>query len=59
MSRSGRAIALQLAREGFDVTIADLPSMRSSAEATAEEVHELGQRTNVALGDVSIRAEVQ
>lgn len=55
----GRAIALQVATEGFDVTIADLPALRGPAEATANEITHLGRKSNVALGDVSKRDEVE
>lgn len=41
------------------MTIADLPSMKATAEDTSEEVRKLGQRANVALGDVSIRSDVE
>lgn len=55
----GRAIAVQLASEGFDVTIGDLPSLRESAEATAEKIRHLGRKANVALADVSDRSQVE
>ena len=55
----GKAIALKLASTGYDVTIADLPALQSSAEATASEVRSLGRKSHVVLGDVSIRSDVE
>ena len=55
----GRAIALQLATEGFAITVADLPALQPAAEATADSIRQLGRRANVALADVSNRSEVE
>ena len=56
---SGRAIALALAREGYDVTVADLPGMRTAAEDTAGEIEKLGRKSHVVAVDVSNRSEVE
>lgn len=55
----GRAIALQLATDGFDVTVADLPALQSLAEDTANSMRALGRKSHVSLTDVSDRSEVE
>ncbi|VUC31959.1 unnamed protein product [Clonostachys rosea] len=55
----GKAIALRLASDGYDVTIADIPAMSAEAEAAAKEIAALGRKSFVALGDVSVRANVE
>lgn len=47
----GKAIALRFAREGADVAVLDVE--RETAEATAQEIRELGRRALVAATDVS------
>ncbi|MDE1947508.1 MAG: SDR family oxidoreductase [Burkholderiales bacterium] len=49
----GRAIALRLAREGYDIGVVDLDA--AGAEATAEQVRALGRRACVARADVGRR----
>lgn len=55
----GRAIALRLATEGYDVTIADLPAMRDEAEGVANEIERSGRKSHVFCLDVSKREEVE
>lgn len=50
----GRAIALALARDGFDVALGYLRS-ESAAKLTAEEIESLGQRANLLCFDVADR----
>jgi 3-oxoacyl-[acyl-carrier protein] reductase len=47
----GKAIALRFAREGADVAVLDVE--RETAEATVQEIRELGRRALVAATDVS------
>jgi glucose 1-dehydrogenase/3-oxoacyl-[acyl-carrier protein] reductase len=54
----GRAIALELAREGADVAINDVDGAEA-AEAVAGEARALGVRSIVAMGDVSRGADAQ
>lgn len=54
----GRAIALKLAHDGYDVTVADLASMKSASEEVAAEIEKLGRKANVAECDVSSMADV-
>jgi glucose 1-dehydrogenase len=51
----GRAVAIELARHGADVTV-NYAAHREEAEDTAREVEELGRRALVFQGDVSDRA---
>jgi meso-butanediol dehydrogenase/(S,S)-butanediol dehydrogenase/diacetyl reductase len=49
----GRGIALRLARDGFDVAVADLPEMRAESEATTEVIRAEGRRSAAIDVDVS------
>jgi NAD(P)-dependent dehydrogenase (short-subunit alcohol dehydrogenase family) len=53
----GRAVCLQLAREGADVAVADQNG--EAAEATAQAVRELGRRSLAIAVDVRDRGQVQ
>ncbi|HEV2057053.1 MAG TPA: SDR family NAD(P)-dependent oxidoreductase [Methylomirabilota bacterium] len=53
----GRATALELARQGADVVIAELD--QASAKRTAEEVGALGRRAVVAPTDVTSRVDLR
>ncbi|KAI7019299.1 3-oxoacyl-reductase [Hortaea werneckii] len=55
----GKAIALRLARDGYDVCINDIPANSSGCDAVAEEVERLGRRACVALADISKFNEVE
>ncbi len=52
----GRATALELARLGADIVIAELD--RANAERTATEVQALGRRASVVPTDVTSRADL-
>jgi 3-oxoacyl-[acyl-carrier protein] reductase len=52
----GRAIAIGLARDGFDVVV-NGSSDRAAAEAVAAEARGLGAQALVAMGDVGQRDE--
>lgn len=53
----GRAIALRLARDGWDIGVVDLNE--AGAQETATLVRELGRRACVAVGNVARRDSVQ
>jgi len=53
----GRAIALELARQGADIVIAEMD--QAGAKRTAEEVGALGRRAVVAPTDVTSRADLR
>ena len=55
----GRAIALGLAREGFDVVVNDIARQQAELAAVAEEVVGLGRRGIALTADVSDRAQVR
>ncbi len=55
--RLGRAIALRLARDGYDVAI-HYRSSKPEAEAMAAEIKALGRRTALVDGELSKEAEV-
>ncbi len=55
--RLGRAIALKLAAEGFDIAI-HYRSSQVEAEALALEVRSLGRRAALVAGELSLEAEV-
>lgn len=50
----GKAIALQLAQAGFDVTV-HARSRQQEAEQVVEEIHALGQASHALLFDVNER----
>ncbi|KAL1667323.1 hypothetical protein GGF50DRAFT_48860 [Schizophyllum commune] len=55
----GRAIALQLANDGLDITLNDLPSAKDQLDEVRAEVETRGRRTLVIVGDVSSEADVE
>ena len=55
----GRAIALRLAQDGFDVAINDLPSQQAALEEVEAGISQLGKRSAIFLGDVSVEKEVE
>lgn len=54
----GRAIALRLAHDGYDVAINDISANQPLAEAVAQEIRDMGQKSTVAIADVSRLSEV-
>ncbi len=55
----GRAIALGLAREGFDVVVNDIARQRTELEAVAGEIRAMGRQCIALDADVSDRGEVR
>ena len=55
----GRAIALGLARDGFDVVVNDIARQRDELEAVAAEIEASGRRGFALFADVSDAAEVR
>jgi 3-oxoacyl-[acyl-carrier protein] reductase len=53
----GKAIALELAKAGFDVTV-HARSRQSEAEAVAKEIQALGQASHVLMFDVNEREKI-
>ena len=55
----GRAIALRIVDDGFDVAVSDLPSGKDSLEGLSQEIVAKGRRSCIVIGDVSVEADVQ
>ncbi|OQN97882.1 hypothetical protein B0A48_16193 [Cryoendolithus antarcticus] len=55
----GKAIALRLAQDGYDICVNDVTANKQGAEEVAEEIRKLGRKSTVALGDVSVLSEVE
>lgn len=56
----GRAIALRLASDGFDVALNDLPSKRAELEALAKDIQgQFSRRTLIITGDVAEETTVK
>ena len=58
-SNSGKAIALRLANDGYDVCINDIAGNKSEAEEVAKQVQSVGRKSFVYTADVSNLGEVQ
>lgn len=54
----GRAIALRLADDGFDIALADLSSKQESLDSAAEEIKSRGRKVIIVPTDVSKEQEV-
>lgn len=54
----GRAIALRLADDGFDIAINDLPHAQQALDELSKEITDKGRKTFFIIGDVSVDAEV-
>lgn len=55
----GKAIALRLARDGYDVCVNDIAANKQGCEEVAKEIQGLGRRSCVAIADVTKLNEVQ
>ena len=55
----GRAIALRLAADGFNVAINDVASKRSDLDRIAHEIADKGRLTKIVIADVSAHNQVQ
>jgi NAD(P)-dependent dehydrogenase (short-subunit alcohol dehydrogenase family) len=55
----GRAIALRLADDGFDVAINDLPVQQGKLDTLSQEIAEKGRKACVLVGNISLEAEVE
>jgi len=54
----GKAIALRLARDGYDITVNDLPSAQASIDETVSGIQALGRRAYGHAADVAAPDEV-
>lgn len=55
----GRAIALRLAQDGYDVAINDIAANQQGCEETAKAISDLGRKSVVVVADVSKLSEVE
>ncbi|EKG14124.1 Short-chain dehydrogenase/reductase SDR [Macrophomina phaseolina MS6] len=55
----GKAIAIRLAQDGYDVTVNDLSHNQSHAEEVVSQIKDLGRKSTLAIGDVSRRTDVK
>ncbi|KAJ7613349.1 NAD-binding protein [Mycena polygramma] len=55
----GKAIALRLAQDGYDLALNDLPSKTVQLNSLQEAVHALGRQTAIVVGDVALEEEVK
>ena len=57
----GRAIAVRLAANGFDIGLSDISTNRSNVEEIAREITSthLGRRVCVLLADITVEDDVQ
>ena len=55
----GRAIALRLAADGYDIALNDLPTQEEVLRVTADDVVSQGRQAHCVLADVSSEREVQ
>ncbi|MDR1856929.1 MAG: acetoin reductase [Desulfovibrio sp.] len=54
----GRGIALRLAKDGCDLCLVDLPSMKKQLEGVVKEVKDLGRNATGFHADVTVRDQV-
>jgi meso-butanediol dehydrogenase/(S,S)-butanediol dehydrogenase/diacetyl reductase len=55
----GRAIALRLAQDGYDIALNDLASNVTALESLAEEIKAKGRKAITVIGDVGQEVAVQ
>ncbi|WP_417259977.1 SDR family NAD(P)-dependent oxidoreductase [Celeribacter sp.] len=55
----GAAIALGLAKRGYDVALNDIERQKDDLDAVAAQIREMGQRAEVLFADVSDKAQVE
>lgn len=56
---SGKAIAIRLAEDGYDVTVNDIAHNKAQAEEVVSHIRSLGRKSALVIGDVSKRADVR
>lgn len=55
----GRSIAVQLARDGFDIALNDLPDKNAQLELVATDIESLGRQVCVVPADVTVEKQVK
>ena len=54
----GEAIALRLAKDGFDIALNDIPAKEKELIVVQRQIIEAGKQALVCLGDVSVETDV-
>ena len=54
----GKAIALRLANDGFDVSLNDIPAKEKELIVVQRQILEAGKQALICLGDVSVETDV-
>lgn len=55
----GRAIAIRIAQDGYDVCVNDIEANKQGCEEVAQEIQKMGRKSCVATADVSKLSEVE
>jgi NAD(P)-dependent dehydrogenase (short-subunit alcohol dehydrogenase family) len=55
----GKAIALRLAEDGYDVCINDVKANEAGAHEVAQQIQDLGRKSTVAIADVAHYDQVE
>lgn len=55
----GRAIAIRLAQDGYDICVNDVAANKSGCEDVSKEIQGMGRKSCVAIADVSKLSEVE
>ena len=55
----GRAIALRLAQDGYDVCVNDISAQEQSCQDVVKDIQGLGRKACVAVADVTKLSEVE
>jgi NAD(P)-dependent dehydrogenase (short-subunit alcohol dehydrogenase family) len=55
----GKAVALRLARDGYDIALNDLPRQQEKLKDLENEIIKLGRRATVVTGDISVEKDVK
>jgi NAD(P)-dependent dehydrogenase (short-subunit alcohol dehydrogenase family) len=55
----GRAVAIRLADDGFDIAINDIPRGRENLDTLSEEIRGKGRKVFSFIGDVSLEGDVE
>lgn len=55
----GRAIAIRLAEDGYNVAISDLASQAELLNGVAAEIKQKGRQTVIVIADVSVEKDVE
>ncbi|KAF8622994.1 hypothetical protein AX15_006588 [Amanita polypyramis BW_CC] len=55
----GRAIVAQLAEDGYDIAVNDLPRCQNSLESLADDIKKKGRKAIVVVGDVTVEDDVK